>query len=119
MMWICIAVIVFLYQYWYLLNRLRSFFLPFIIVYMQHEIAKSDIKDALPRQIFATIFMLYAIVFNYHNNIRADYAQSHTFDTITIFDLIDNDTEPLQKHQLEEANLYWDHDIDFAMERTK
>ncbi len=119
MMWICIAVIVFLYQYWYLLNRLRSFFLPFIIVYMQHEIAKSDIKDALPRQIFATIFMLYAIVFNYHNNIRADYAQSHTFDTITIFDLIDNDTEPLQKHQLEEANLYWNHDIDFAMERTK
>ncbi|MGN0186200.1 MAG: EpsG family protein [Paludibacteraceae bacterium] len=119
MMWICIAVIVFVYQYWYLLNRLRSFFLPFIIVYMQREIAESKITDAIPRQIFATIFMLYAIVFNYNNNIRADYAQSHTFDTVTIFDLINNDTELLQKHQLEEASLYWNHDIDFAMERTK
>lgn len=111
MMWICIAVIVFLYQYWYLLNRLRSFFLPFIIVYMQREIAENKIADALPRQIFAAIFCVYATIFAISSNNQSHYAKSHTNDICTIFDVINGDKEQIIERQHKEASLFWEHDF--------
>lgn len=112
MMWLCIGVVVCLYQYWFLLNRLRSFILPFFLVYMQRELAQSErVKDQLPRQVFALVLMLYAAVFTYSSNQQPDYARSKTNRISTVFELRHMSKEALQHRQMEEAILFWEHDF--------
>lgn len=112
MMWLCIGGIVCLYQYWFLLNRLRSYVLPFLLVYMQQELALSvRVKDRLPRQTFAVVFMLYATIFTYSSNQTPDYALSKTNQISTVFDLCHMSKEALQERQLKEARLFWTHDF--------
>lgn len=112
MMWLCVAAIVTMYQYWFLLNRLRSFVLPFLLVYMQSEIAQSERKkDLLPAQLFGVVFMLYAAVFTYSSNQTPSYAKSRTNRVSTVFELRDHSPEELQERQMKEAILFWKHDF--------
>ncbi|MBO7234763.1 MAG: EpsG family protein [Paludibacteraceae bacterium] len=112
MMWLCVAAIVTLYQYWFLLNRLRSFVLPFLLVYMQSEMAQSERKkDHLPAQLFAVVFMLYAAVFTYSSNQTPSYAKSKTNRVSTVFELNKHSQVELQERQMKEAILFWEHDF--------
>ena len=111
MMWLSVAAIVSLYQYWFLLNRLRSFVLPFLLVYMQQEIANSERqKDRLPRQLFGVVFMIYAAVFIYGSQ-TPSYAKSKTNNISTVFELANHSGEELQLRQMKEAILFWEHDF--------
>lgn len=112
MMWLCVAMIVSLYQYWFLLNRLRSFVLPFLLVYMQSEMAQSERKkDLLPAQLFGVVFMLYAAVFTYSSSLTPPYAKSKTNRISTVFELCHHSKEELQHRQIREARLFWEHDF--------
>ncbi len=54
-MWCCVAVLVCLYPYYFLLNRLRPYFLPFLIVYIINTLQNTEVKDVLPRQLYTVL----------------------------------------------------------------
>lgn len=123
--WIVLAgtvLIVFLYQYYYLLNRLRSYFLPFIITYMfiladkgqWHRIgARKDTISAVNiiRSISVLIFFVYGITLSisFHRSSLMLKSKIHN-NVPTILALLKESPESVKKRQLKKAQQFWDYD---------
>ncbi len=109
-MWCCGAVLVCLYPYWFLLNRLRSYFIPFLIIYIIHTLQEKNITDVLPRQLytaFITLYFLWIAVSIPKTNSRLKYPT----DTISlVFERAKHSEKELQNRQLKQAALYWEYD---------
>ncbi len=112
-------IIVFFYQYYYLLNRLRSYFLPFIIVYVirliysEKQLRFVKIKNIhLVNQI--SVCLLYIILTRFiivsHNEQKA--IVSKIYESSTIFDLRNKSEKEIKREQLRKARLYWKVDVD-------
>lgn len=99
-----------LYPYYFLLNRLRSYFLPFFIVFILNLLYDSDDgksfvrKMCYFRQIVVLLIVLCMIV--KIGSFRKE-SKSHILDTSTIFSLIDNNSNDVQKEQLNKAAMFW------------
>ncbi len=110
-MWCCIAVIVFLYQYWFFLNRLRSYFLPFLLIYVFKTLVFSNKKDIWLRQLFVLVFFAYGAYFLIGNYIQSKKLVSKTNNISTVLERIRNSEEELKKRQMAEAKKYWLYDF--------
>lgn len=118
-MWICTTIIIILFQYYFLLNRLRSFFIPFLIIYTIKLCIESNVKDKIPRQIFTLIFIAYALY-------QANSIQKHTLTmeskvnyASTIFDTIGSSPQKIKIRQLEEATTFWEKDYKQHFKKQK
>ena len=110
-----LAIIVVVYQYYFLLNRIRSYFIPFIIVELLrlvcHEREHLHIRYAsFLRQITAVIVIMYCI----HSAI-AFYRMSEKLscplnNACTIFNLIDDTPSNIRGHQMQLAEKFWEVD---------
>ena len=110
MIWCCVAVIVVLYPYWFLLNRLRSYFLPFLVVYIIKNITSEDITDVLPRQIYCAFVLTYIAVFVMlipRNNAKLKYP---TDNISLVFERLHHSQKELENRQMKQAELYWKYD---------
>ncbi len=109
-MWCCGAVLICLYPYWFLLNRLRSYFLPFLIIYIIHTLQGKDITDVLPRQLYTVVvlgyFLLVAIMIPKTNS-QLKYP---TDNVSLVFERIKHSEQALQNRQMKQALQYWDYD---------
>ena len=114
MMWCCIAVIVFLYQYWFLLNRLRSYFLPFLLVYIFNVLSNSKQKDVVLKQIFVVGFFVYCFVFTFGNYKKNRTLTSKINNISTVFERFKYTENEIKQRQMKEALIYWK--IDFQNE---
>ena len=113
-----LIMIVCLYQYYYVLNRMRSYFLPFIIVYIintTHEYFKNN-NNLLPyatllKQLTIVFFFVYSAYFTYSTEKAYSQTVSQFYDRSTVFDLINNDANAIKKRQLKKAEIYWKEDF--------
>lgn len=108
--WGCIAIIVILFQYYFFLNRLRSFFIPFVIIYTIAICTKSNKKDKIPRQLFAILFITYSLFQARSLQIQTNSMESKINYPSTILQIKKTTPEEIRKKQLEEASIFWEED---------
>lgn len=113
-----LILIVLFYQYFYVLNRMRSYFLPVIIVYTinlsyqyfenkQYKIPYAKIVRQL-----SVLFMFTYVIFQTYTlekSYRKTKSQIH--DCTTIFELNRYDKETIKQRQLKKAKIYWERDF--------
>lgn len=116
-------LIAFMYQYFYVLNRMRSYFLPVIIVYainltyQYYRNSNYRIPYAtLVRQLSVIFLFVYVTFQTYTLEKSYRKTESQIHDCTTIFELTRYNKESIQKRQLKKAELYWEEDF---MEGTK
>lgn len=110
MAWMSFLVIVLLFQYWFLLNRIRSYFLPFIIPYFCYVVYYSKQKSRLPIQLFVLLFLAFGISLIYRNNRDASKLYSKSNNISTVFERFKYSEADLQKRQIDEAEKFWRYD---------
>lgn len=115
--WCGVALLVCLYPYWFLLNRLRSFFLPFLIVYIANTIQSSEKKDVLTKQIYATILVMYSVVLMIDIPQKNKQLRSPTDSISLVVERCKHSEKELQKRQMAQAELYWDYDYKEMIKR--
>ncbi len=109
-MWCCGAVLVCLYPYWFLLNRLRSYFVPFLIIYIIGTLQGKDIRDVLPRQLYTVFVMLY-FLWVALSIPKTNSGLKYPTDNISlVFERAKHGERELQNRQLKQAALYWEYD---------
>lgn len=115
--WCSVALLVCLYPYWFLLNRLRSFFLPFLIIYIANTIQSSEKKDTLMKQIYAMILVVYSVVLMLDIPQKNKQLRSPTDSISLVVERFEHSEEELQKRQMAQAILYWDYDYKEMIKR--
>lgn len=109
-----IFITIAMYQYFFLLNRVRPYFTVLIVVYtftsIQQYFGQDKIRhryDKLLRDVAALIIFSYAMRYTYK---VADYNNrtERTYNYSTIFSLLNADKETIVKRQMELAEIYWD-----------
>ncbi len=115
-MWCCAAILVCLYPYWFLLNRLRSYFLPFLIIYIVNMLQGKDITDILPKQIYTVIVIGYILITMIEFP-RNNKKEKYPVDTISlVFERTKHSEKALIDRQMKKAALYWEHNYDQMFE---
>ena len=117
-MLIGLILIVCLYQYYYVLNRMRSYFLPFIIIYIinsTYEYFKNN-DNLLPystllKQLSILFIFVYVSYFTYSTEKSYSQTVSQFYDRSTLFDLIHEDKATIKQRQLKKAKIYWKEDF--------
>lgn len=111
-----IALVVVSYQYYYILNRVRSFFVPFIIVWAFQIVQESEAYKSVPyskllSQVACVLFFVYSI-----HTTRAFTKQSKTlrapiYNACTVLDIREGEVKALQQKQLKQAENFWRYDF--------
>lgn len=116
MMWCCVAVLAFFFPYWFMLNRFRSYFLPFLTIYTidilcgQTSDFIPDSIEKLPRQLYTLVIIGYIAVSTLlisHTNKTLRYP---TDRVSLVFERINHGEEELTERQLKQAIKYWEYD---------
>ncbi len=119
LIWCCVCVVIVLYQNYYLLDRMRSYIVPIVMVYVCNAIAKSDVKDALPRQIYAALILLIAARFLINDTLSQGNLQSKTYQPSTVLRLTKQSEAQILKQQMYEAELLWEEDLPKIFEQLQ
>ena len=110
-----VCVVVF-YQYYYLLNRIRSYFTPLVIVFLFNRIQTAEDEyvripyGALVKQMTCAVIMLYTVHATYAVYRSGLVLKNKVNDTCTVFDLIDHRAVDVQNSQMKRARAFWDED---------
>lgn len=111
-----LIIIVVLYRYFFVLNRLRSYFIPIIAVYVINKVqAYERSGDRLPyAKLVKQISVVFCFVYMGHQ-IYAFEALSSNFHSglynrCTVLELMTTDKAEIVKRQMEYAEVYWDED---------
>ncbi len=95
------------YQYWFFINRLRSYFLPIIITYVIILGNNYSGKQLFIKQLsIIAVYLLFLINFNsmYNYNRRL---KSGIAETSTIFKLRNQSKESVVKENMRKAEIFW------------
>ena len=112
-----LVLIVMLYQYYYLLERIRSYFLPIVIAFIfqmmqQSENEKVSIPySTLLKQLSCVLIVAYLshyILFFYNGTKKLKY---NVYATCTVFDLRHHTAKELRDHQVRLSQQYWWYDF--------
>ena len=112
-----LVLIVMLYQYYYLLERMRSYFLPIVIAFIfqmmqQSENEKVSIPySTLLKQLSCVLIVAYLshyILFFYNGTKKLKY---NVYATCTVFDLRHHTAKELRDHQVRLSQQYWWYDF--------
>jgi len=106
----CLLIIVILFQYYFILNRLRSYFLPLALVYIINAIVTSEHKSVLPKQILVLSILLFAANFYRRYNVELENSISKINIGYTVFDLKHKSEEQIKKEQMEKAAKFWEYE---------
>lgn len=106
------------YQDFHLLNRLRSYFIPFMVLYvfnsdteslgLKHNSVHRLMQTRFLKQCLALTFFIYATYIIYAQYQFQNSFKSHIFDTCTIFDVRHASQQQLEEKQLAKCKLYWE-----------
>lgn len=112
-----IFFIVMLYQYYYLLNRIRSYFTPVILVYIFNYVQRAEREKHIPygqllKQLTSFVMMVYMVHVTFSLYRNESRMRNHVNETCTVFSLLgDESKEEVQRRQLKRAHRYWDEDF--------
>lgn len=102
-----------MYQYYYLLWRIRSYFIPVVIVYIFNLVQQAEDEHkqvpygAFVKQFGSVILFLYLGYCTYSFHRSASAMKYPIYASCTVFDLIDHRASDLQKSQLKKAMSWW------------
>ena len=102
-----LIVIALFYQYWFFINRLRSYFIPFIALYAITLGYNSVNKHVFIKQsAILAIYLLFAInlknLYVGNGNLKSGIAE-----TSTVFRLLNDTEENIKTKNLEKAERFW------------
>lgn len=110
-----VVIIVALYQYYFFLNRMRSYFVPFIIYYLALHTSDSNREEHIPymallRQGIVALFFVYSAygTFRYAQACKAMHAP--IAKASTLFDLRHHSPKQIRDRQMKIAYQYWKED---------
>ena len=108
-----IVILVTLYQYYFLLNRIRSYFIPFIIVWVIRLISQKDTPipyAALVRQTLASLLIVYSVFSAWSFYRMSNKLSCPLNEACTVFTLINNPAWAVRNHQMQMAEHFWRYD---------
>jgi amino acid transporter len=120
-----VLLIVLLYQSYYLLNRIRSFFLPLIITYVFRLVQQAEDKQIkvpygnLIKQLAVVVVFVYLGHMTYSFNRDANKMNYKIYNACTVFDIIGTDKHKVQQKQLKQAELWWKYDFKRGLKKNK
>ena len=95
------------YQYWFFINRLRSYFLPFITIYIINLAITNKGYKPLAKQVSMAVLYLFFII-NTHNIYKGNTTlKSGIAETSTIFQLRNESAEEIKARNMNKAINYW------------
>ncbi len=97
------------YKYWFLLNRLRSYFMPMLIVYIFNILAEERCSKIL-RQIFITLLFLHTIKTSLSLYLAENKSISKVNRVQTIFILKDKTEDEVSKESIKKAKFFWENE---------
>ena len=111
---VCVVV---MYQYYYLLWRIRSYFLPIVLVYVFTIVQKAEDEQrrvpygALLKQLSCVVVFLFLTytTFSFHRNSLSNKYRIYT--ACTVFDLRNHRASDIRNSQLKQARLWWEEDF--------
>lgn len=104
-------MIVVLYQDFFLLNRLRSFFIPIAIVYVINMLQeKNAYGGIIYKQVLVLIFYIISITMAIKLEISEKEMASGVSEYTTIFELIDKPEWQIKQDKLKKSEIYWKKD---------
>lgn len=114
---VTILFILLFYQFYYMLNRLRSPFLPILIAFMFYVACSSDLMDALkikmPRLLLqlSIIFIFLYSGYTLHSVQKSQAILEHDVTSIcTVFELRHKSAKKIRDERMETARLWWQYD---------
>lgn len=112
-----LTIIIILYRYYYILNRLRPFFTPIIAVYIIHKIQYYTLSGTkLPyANLIKQAITLFCFMFVTHTTYTFEVASrqfnSKLYNRSTVFNLLTESKADIIQRQMSLAKLYWDKDF--------
>ena len=105
------------YQYYYILNRIRSYFIPGIIVWVFQLVQRAE--DAHERIPYAALLKqtcsVIAFAFCIHTTVSftqtAKKLHAPIYNACTLFDLYHADQNGVREKQLQQARMFWKYDF--------
>ena len=110
------ALVVVSYQYYYILNRMRSFFVPFIIVWVFQLVQDSEAYRSIPygklvSQVACVLFFVYSIHTTRAFTKQSKILHSPIYNACTVLDIREGEVKALQQKQLKQADAFWRYDF--------
>lgn len=113
MVFVALLIIAVFFKYYYLLNRLRSYILPFLII---GTIIQLDFKqpEKKTKKLYNTLIGIYVLLFSFYSIVQSHKASSqlkgNIYESCTIFSLIDNDVNKVRNQRIDKIDKYWKFD---------
>ena len=109
------GVIVVMYPYYFLLARVRSYFIPLILYYVFLLFGQSELSQIVPyNSLIKQTFMLLIIAYFAHTTVSLERGartlHSPVYRACTIFELRYSDQKHIRDRQMQTAYTYWTKD---------
>lgn len=112
-----LVVVSVLYQYYYLLERIRSYFLPIVIVGVFNQVQSAENTQkkipygTLMKQLCSVLIFVFMIHSVYKFHVSTSQLKNNVYKSCTVFELIDHRSSDIQNAQMKLAYRYWKEDF--------
>ena len=112
-----LVVVSVLYQYYYLLERIRSYFLPIVIVGVFNQVQNAENTQkkipygTLMKQLCSVLIFVFMIHSVYKFHVSTSQLKNNVYKSCTVFELIDHRSSDIQNAQMKLAYRYWKEDF--------
>lgn len=112
-----LVIVAVLYQYYYLLDRLRSYFLPVVIVFVFRLVQSTEDKHlevpygTLAKQLCSLVLVIYLVHSILFLHRGTQQLKNNVYASCTVFELIDHRPSDVQNSQMKLAQKYWKEDF--------
>lgn len=107
LIFIVFLIIAIFYQYWFFLNRFKSYFVPFMIVYVISEIQNGFSKRIIYKQLLVlSVYFFFCCYFRglWESN---KYSKNKVLESSTIFSLIGDSEEHIKMKNIQKASYFF------------
>ncbi len=116
LIWSMILVIVILYQYYLILYRIRSYILPFLLVWLLNTMETTPVKNQLAKQMLGLIMILFSISLTFELPKRYEKMKGQTDRVSWVWERRNHTQRELIDRQIEQAKLFWKYDNDKGLQ---
>jgi hypothetical protein len=102
-----LAMIAIFYKYWFFLNRVRSYFTPFLIVFVINEFTGSKIRLVAIKQLLVIAVYFYSIWYAHDIWLINKNSSTKILSSTTIFDLRKKSGDQIKKENLKKSVVYF------------
>lgn len=112
-----LVLVALMYQYYYLLWRIRSYFIPIVIAYGFQLVQQAEDEHkrvpygAFVKQAASVFLFLYLGYYTYSFHRSAAEMKNPIYNACTVFDLIDHRASDIKRTQMEQARHWWEDDF--------